>query len=131
MTRLIIAVAAGMTMAGLVGEAHHSIAGVYDIGREATVDGIVTQFQFISPHPFLEITDGRTSERWRLELDNRGELTAIGVTADTFKPGDRIVVTGSLSRREAHRMYIQRLTRPADGFAYEQVDNTPRRRVVR
>ena len=36
---------------------------------------------------------------------------------DTLKPGDRIVVTGSPARREANRMYIHRLTRPADGSA--------------
>jgi hypothetical protein len=31
--------------------AHHSIAGVYDTSRQVTVEGTVTQFQFISPHP--------------------------------------------------------------------------------
>lgn len=116
-------------MAGVVVEAHHSIASVYDDRREATVEGVVTQFQFVSPHPFMEVTDGRTAQRWRLEMDNRGELAGIGFTADTLKPGDRVVVTGDLAHREANRMYIRSLTRPADGFAYEQVGNTPRLRA--
>lgn len=129
MTPWIVAVAAGMTMAGMVAQAHHSIAGVYDDRREATVEGVVTQFQFVSPHPFVDVTDRRTAQPWRLEMDNRGELAAIGFAADTLKPGDRVVVTGSLARREANRMYIRVLSRPADGFAYEQVGGTPRLRA--
>jgi len=129
MTLWIVGVAAGLTIASVAAQAHHSIAGVYDSGREATVDGVVTQFQFVSPHPFVDVRDGRTAQLWRLEMDNRGELVAIGFAVDTLKPGDRIVVIGSLARREANRMYIQSLTRPADGFAYEQVGNSPRLRA--
>lgn len=126
MTRVILSVAAVLVLVGVAVEAHHSIAGVYDNRREAIVDGVVTQFQFVSPHPFLDVRDGRTSQLWRLEMDNRGELAAIGITEHTFKPGDRIVVAGSPSRREPNRMYIERLERPADGFAYEQVNSRPR-----
>ena len=128
MTQWIVFLAAALTMAGVAVQAHHSIAGVYDSTREATVDGVVTQFQFVSPHPFVDVKDGRTAQLWRLEMDNRGELAAIGMTDDTLKPGDRIVVIGSLARREANRMYIRRLSRPADGFSYEQVGNSPRLR---
>lgn len=124
-----VALAAGLTIAGVATQAHHSIAGVYDSGREATVDGVVTRFEFVSPHPFVDVKDGRTSQQWRLEMDNRGELAEIGFDADTLKPGDRVVVIGSLARREANRMYIRRLNRPADGFSYEQVGNRPRLRA--
>jgi len=129
MTIWILGVAAGLTIAGVAAQAHHSIAGVYDSGREATVDGVVTQFQWVSPHPFLDIKDGRTAQLWRLEMDNRRELEAIGFALDTLKPGDRVVVVGSLARRDANRMYIRRLDRPADGFSYEQVGSSPRLRA--
>ena len=125
----IVALAAGVTAAGAAAQAHHSIAGVYDSGREATVDGVVTQFQFVSPHPFVDVRDGRTNQQWRLEMDNRGELAAIGFELDTLKPGDRVIVIGSLARREANRMYIRRLDRPSDGFSYEQVGNRPQLRA--
>ncbi|MBF8300807.1 MAG: putative signal peptide protein [Acidobacteria bacterium] len=128
MTIWILGVAAGLTIAGVAAQAHHSIAGVYDSGREATVDGVVTQFQFVSPHPFVNVRDGRTNQPWQLEMDNRRELEAIGFAIDTLKPGDRVVVVGSLARRDANRMYIRRLDRPADGFSYEQVGNSPRLR---
>jgi hypothetical protein len=129
MTRTILAVAAVLAMAGAAAQAHHSIAGVYDSTREATVDGVVTQFQFVSPHPFVDVKDGRTAQLWRLEMDNRGELAAIGFTESTLKAGDRVVVTGSPSRREPNRMYIERLDRPADGFGYEQFNSRPRLRA--
>jgi hypothetical protein len=71
---------------------------------------------------------GSGIRNWHLEMDNRGELAAIGFASDTLKPGDRIIVTGSLARRETNRMYVRILTRPADGFTYEQVGATPRLR---
>jgi hypothetical protein len=69
--------------------------------------------------------DGKTEE-WRLEMDNRSELESIGMTADTLRPGDRVVVAGSLARSMPNSLYIRRLERPADGFVYEQVGSSPR-----
>ena len=108
-------------------QAHHSIAGMYDNQRPVTIDGVVTQFQFVSPHPYLDLRDTRTSQTWRFEMDSRGELARMGMDEQTLKPGDRLVVIGSLARREPNRAYVERLQRPADGYGYEQVSNSPRR----
>ena len=124
-----IEVVAVLALGSVRTEAHHSISGVYDSSRQAKIEGIVAQFQLINPHPFLwiDVTDQTgTSQRWRLEMDNRSELVAIGVTANTLKPGDRVVVKGSLARTQAQALYLLRLDRPADGFWYEQVGNSPR-----
>ena len=104
--------------------AHHSIAGAYDTRREVTIEGAVVQFRFVNPHPMLSVRLG--AEVWRLEMDNRSELSRAGMTEETFKPGDRVVVAGNPSRREAQRLYIRRLDRPSDGFVYEQVGTRPR-----
>jgi len=112
-------------------EAHHSIAGAYDTRREARIEGVVTQFEFINPHAFLTMEvreDGRAPQRWRVELDDRGELSEIGMTAKTLQPGNQVIVVGSPARREANRMYLGRLDRPADGYSFEQVNGTPRLR---
>lgn len=114
-------------------DAHHSIAAVYDGSRRVTIEGVITQFQFVNPHPFVlvDVTDrSGQSQQWRLELDNRSELAAIGVTADTLKPGDRIVAAGSPARAQAHSLYVYRLDRPADGFRYEQIGFSPRIRIL-
>ena len=130
---MLLSIAAVLAIVGPAA-AHHSISSIYDAGRRVTLDGSVTQFQLINPHPFLfiEVKDGNGApQQWRLEMDNRSELAAIGVTAATFQPGDRVVVSGSLARAQPDSLYLLRLDRPADGFWYEQVGNTPRIRDPR
>lgn len=116
-------------ISGVAAQAHHSIAGYYDRSRRVTLDGVITQVEFINPHPLMSISvrRGSATESWRLEMDNRSEIEAIGITADSFKAGDRVVVTGSLARREPNRIYIARLQRPSDGFGFEQAGGQPRR----
>src|SRR5687768_3439915 len=102
--------------------AHHSIVGVYDPAKPVKVEGAVTAFRFVTPHPILEVEvkdrDGRV-QQWRMEMDNRFELAAIGMTESTLKPGDRVVANGSLSRSQEHSLYLRNLERPSDGFFYE------------
>ena len=108
--------------------AHHSIAGAYDTGKQVTIDGVVSQFQFVNPHPFLiiDVKEGNTVLPWRLEMDNRSELSNVGMTAQTFKAGDRVLVVGSPGRSQSQSLYIRKLDRPIDGFQYEQVGGSPR-----
>jgi Family of unknown function (DUF6152) len=109
-------------------QAHHSISGMYDTSREITLEGVVTQFQFVNPHPFVTVsveTRNDEKQQWRMELDNRSELTEIGVNSATLKPGDRVVVIGSPGRSQPQILYIRRLDRPADGLRYEQIGASP------
>jgi hypothetical protein len=129
MTRHGLLFAALVGVTGVAGQAHHSISSIYDSARQVTIDGTISQFQLINPHPILvvEVKDGAGSvQQWRGEMDNRGELVAIGVTASTFVPGERVVVKGSLNRTQSQSLYVLRLDRPADGFWYEQVGSSPR-----
>jgi hypothetical protein len=112
-------------------DAHHSIDAVYDGSRQQRIEGVVTQFQFVNPHPFVLVSVDDTGGSWRLEMDNRVELTGVGMTSETLKPGDRVVVTGSLGRTEPRTLYIRQLDRPADGFRYEQIGSRPRVSTVR
>jgi hypothetical protein len=128
MGRWTLAVAAAIALWAPDARAHHSIAAVYDSSRRATLDGTVADFQLVNPHPFLfvDVAAGGGAGRWKLEMDNRSELAAIGITASTFKRGERVVVSGSLSRTHGQSMYLLRLDRPADGFWYEQVGQSPK-----
>ena len=108
--------------------AHHSISGVYDSGRQVTIDGHVVEFQFVNPHPVLVVAPSgaeATHGPWRLEMDNRYELADIGVTAKTFRPGEHVVATGSAARDESRSLYLMKLDRPADGLRYEQIGYSP------
>ena len=115
--------------AGASIRAHHSIAGIYDSRNPISFDAAVVSFQFVNPHPFVvvERTErGGQTQQWRLEMDNRFELSGIGVTAATFAKGDRITVTGSPAHDGSRALYVRRLDRPADGFWYEQIGSSPR-----
>ena len=104
---------------------------MYDTRRDVRVEGVVTQFEFVNPHSFITVdvpATGGAPQRWRVELDDRGELSDIGMTAQTLRPGDRVIVLGSPARREANRLYLDRLDRPADGYSFEQVNGRPRLR---
>jgi hypothetical protein len=109
--------------------AHHSISGVYDSGRQITIDGRIVEFQFVNPHPVLIVAPSGGTEAaarpWRLEMDNRYELADIGVTAKTFRPGEHVIATGSAARDESHSLYLMKLDRPADGLRYEQIGYSP------
>ena len=128
MKRWIQSFAAGLALPVLGAYAHHSIAGVYDSSRQVTIEGIITQFHFINPHPFvvMETRNSSGAQQWRLEMDNRSELVEVGMNSETLKPGDRIVVSGSPGRTQSQSLYIRRLDRAADGFRYEQVGTSPR-----
>jgi hypothetical protein len=124
------ALVAGILLAaGAPAAAHHSIAGVYDRNQAVKLEGAISEFHLVNPHAYLTITvdaaDGR-AETWKLEMDNRYELVDVGVKPETFKPGDRIVVSGSRARDGSRSLYLLRLDRPADGFWYEQVGSSPR-----
>jgi hypothetical protein len=108
--------------------AHHSFAGIYDTDKSVTLTATVSEFQFIHPHPFLIVeVRGNTGERqtWRAEMDNRSELEDIGMTRNTFRRGDEVIVSGSPGRSQPHIMYLWRLERPADQLRYRQVGSTP------
>jgi hypothetical protein len=108
--------------------AHHSIAAVYDSANRLTLEASVAEFHFVNPHPFLVVDvpgRGGAPESWRLEMDNRWELSEIGITSDTFRPGDRVVVSGSAGRTLPRTLYLLRLDRALDGLRYEQIGYSP------
>ena len=134
MKRWILPFAVGITISLLAAHAHHSILAVYDSDRQVTITGIVTEFRFVNPHPFVTIEVKRnrgSKQQWRLDMDNRSELVEVGMTSQTLKPGDQIVVTGNPARTKSQSLYIRKLDRPADGFRYEQVGSSPRIRTTR
>jgi hypothetical protein len=109
-------------------EGHHSFANIYDSEQTVTLTATVREFQFIHPHPFLVVevvTESGERQTWRGEMDNRFELEAIGIKRSTFRPGDRVIVSGSPGRTQAFILYLWRLDRPADKMRYQQVGSTP------
>lgn len=102
--------------------AHHSFAAVYQTGESVTVEGKVVQFLFRNPHSVLHVVtenDDGTTTRWAIEWQGATQLGANGMSAQTLRPGDPVVVTGTPGRvEEEHRMLLATITRTTDGFGW-------------
>lgn len=119
----------GLAISTFAAHAHHSISGIYDTSQQVRVVGVVTEFRLIQPHAVLMLNaspETNAPEIWQLEMDNHYELVQIGIDADTFKPGDQVIVNGNPGRTKTRQLYLRQLDRPADGLRYEQVGYRPR-----
>jgi len=108
--------------------AHHSISGDYFMERRATVEGELVKFDFRNPHSWVEVQakDAQSGElvTFNMEWNGAGRLGREGVTAETLKPGDHVIITGQPGRKpEEHRLHVLTIGRPSDGWKWNR---TPR-----
>ena len=102
--------------------AHHSFAATYLEDQSVTLEGELTQFLFRNPHSFVHLMvkekDGSMVE-YSIEWGGTGQLGGQGITRETLRVGDHVVITGSPGRTAAdHRVRMLRLRRPKDGFGW-------------
>ena len=119
---LLIALACGF---GVRAYAHHSFAATYFEDKTVTVEGKLVQFLFRNPHSFVHIEaadEKGEMQTWAVEWGGGGQLSREGVSRDTLKPGDHVVVTGNPGRNPAdHRLRMKSITRPSDGFKWSGI----------
>jgi hypothetical protein len=78
--------------------AHHSLAGVYALGKEAKVTGAFKAFRLINPHSTMKIDvkgpDGKVVE-WTFLGGSVTQIARLGLKEgpNALKPGDEITVT--------------------------------------
>lgn len=124
MRYLAILIVALASMAGPRVFAHHSFSATYLEDQSVTIEGELVQFLFRNPHSFVHIMvtekDG-SKVRYAVEWGGAGQLGGQGVSRETLKPGDVVVITGSPGRNPAeHRVRMVSLRRPKDGFGWGQ-----------
>ena len=109
-------------VAGSAAYAHHSYAATYDTTKEIKLEGKLVQFVYRNPHSFvhLEAADDKgMPQRWAVEWSGGGQLANQGVTKDSLKVGDQVVIMGRPSRVTGEfRALMVNLKRPADGFTW-------------
>jgi hypothetical protein len=103
--------------------AHHSFTATYSLDKTLTIEGKIAQFIFRNPHSFVHVLapdETGTTVRWAIEWGGAGKLgNQGGVSAQTLKAGDIIVVTGNPGRDPAeHRMRMVTIKRTSDGFGW-------------
>ena len=104
--------------------AHHSFAATYREKDSVTIEGELVQLDFRNPHSFVHVMvkekDG-SMVRYAIEWGGVGQLGQQGITRDTFKVGDHVVISGAPGRNPAdHRVRMVTLKRPSDGFSWGQ-----------
>jgi len=119
LSTMLILLAAGASAPTL---AHHSFPATYVVDKTVTIEGTVVQFLFRNPHSFVHVMvqdKGGKSETWAVEWGAGGSLGADKVSADTLKPGDKVIVTGNPARDpSSHRLRMREIVRPADGWKW-------------
>lgn len=102
--------------------AHHSYGATYDLAKQVTVEGKLVQFVYRNPHSFVTIQapdDSGTQQRWAVEWSGTGQLGGQGITRETLRAGDQIVIVGRPSRVPGEfRLLMVSLKRPLDGFSW-------------
>ncbi len=123
MKRLVVAAVAAWTCAlGVQAYAHHSFAATYIEDKSVTIEGELVQVLFRNPHSFVHVTvtqkDG-TMVRYAVEWGGAAQLGGQGVTRETLKLGDKLIISGNPGRNPAdHRVRMTTLRRPSDGLSW-------------
>jgi hypothetical protein len=94
--------------------AHHSPAMLYDLSREITVQGVVTEYQLGNPHMriYFDVDNEGTTEKWLAEGGSRTQLLRVGWTGNEVAPGDKVSVRGHPSRDGSKLVHMEYLTLP-------------------
>ena len=125
-TLLFLVVAAASVLSTQVNVyAHHSFAATYFEDQTVTIKGKLVQFLYRNPHSFVHVEapdDKGETQTWAVEWGAGGQLSRDGVTRESLKPGDHVVIKGNPGRNpEDHRIRMQSITRPSDGWNWKGV----------
>lgn len=114
-------VACGLILAAGA-QAHHSFTATYNESEEVRIEGTLVAFHFRNPHASVDVlAEDENGEivRWGIEWGGAGQLAGQGVTRESLKAGDHVIITGNPSRNaELHRLRMRSLLRPSDGYGW-------------
>jgi len=102
--------------------AHHSFAGTYDGKKEVKIEGKLIRFLFRNPHSFVHVEAADETgkmQQWSVEWTGVPQLAGAGITSNTLKVGDPVVIVGNPTRTPGERrMRMVTFRRTSDGFSW-------------
>jgi hypothetical protein len=120
--RYAILVFCAILVAGTSALAHHSYGATYNTKKEIKLEGRLLQFSYRNPHAFVTVQapdETGTMQRWSVEWSGTSQLANTGITPESLKVGDQLVITARPSRVSGeYRALMVRLVRPSDGFTW-------------
>jgi hypothetical protein len=122
MKRMLAAIVAAGCAVSAQAYAHHSFPEIYVEDRTITIQGELTQIVLRNPHSFVHVLVKERNGalvRYSVEWVGATELGGQGVTRDTLRLGDYVIVSGRPGRIPTeHRVRMTSLRRPKDGFGW-------------
>ena len=115
---------AGVILAGGALQAHHAVAGVYDLTKEVVLEGKLKKLNFVNPHASIVLTvedkeaKGKLVD-WVLTTASVTSLTTRGFSKGTIKPGDPLRVTILPAHNGNPAGYIRRLELGDKDFKFD------------
>jgi hypothetical protein len=117
----------GFLTVGTQLQAHHAVAGVYDLNKEIVLQGKLLKLNFTNPHSNLHLevpnTDGTTTE-WVLTTASIQVLTRQGVNKSSIKAGEMLKITALPARNGNPAGFIRKLELGDREFKLFQGDGT-------
>jgi hypothetical protein len=108
----------GWLLASSALQAHHSLAGVYEIREEAEVTGVLTKVAFTNPHGAMHVTvtaaDGTATE-WVMTTGSANVLANLGFGesgANHVEAGDTVTIKFFPARNGKPLGFIRTITLP-------------------
>jgi hypothetical protein len=103
-------------LSALTAVAHHSY-GEYDRDSPVALEGTIKSVLWGNPHVVITLQTENQGE-YSIEWMAIFQLSRQGITANPFRPGEHIIVTGPVNRNpEKHILtLVSEIRRPADGW---------------
>jgi len=116
----------GTGLAATAASAHHSAALIFDMTREVTVSGVVTEYELGNPHLriYFDVDNNGATEHWMAEGGSRTVLLRKGWDGSEFEPGDRVEVRGHPSRDGSNAVHMEYVILPDGTERYAEDLNT-------
>ena len=112
-----------LTVGSTQTSAHHAFYSVYDRDKVVKIEGTLKEFIWRNPHSFMKVEapdDKGAMQLWLIEGAAPTQLAEGGVTRNSLRPGDHVIVTGQPGRvTDDHRMLLEKIERPSDGFKWQ------------
>ena len=117
----------GLLVVGAPLQAHHAVAGVYDLNKEVVLQGELLKLNFTNPHSNIHLAvanaDGTTTE-WVLTTASIQVLTRQGINKTSIKPGEILKITALPARNGNPAGFIRSLELGDREFKLFQGDGT-------
>jgi len=116
-------------MLGGVFSAHHSQAGYDTDDKTRILKGVVVEYKWRNPHVFVvwDVKDDKGAVvQWVGEMPSVTSVISEGLSKNSLKPGDEIIVTGVPARLGTPECLIRKIVKTDGTSVYQPKQNPPR-----